>query len=244
MDELVAELDACADAGQRISFWLRDDDAVSVTQPLERLLGLAGQWDVPTVLAVIPIAAEAELAVRLRDVPNARIALHGYAHRNHALAGEKKQELGAHRPTATVLDELGRGRDRLGELFADQAVPMLVPPWNRIAADLLPHLPGLGLRYLSTFGPEPPHHPVAKLVQLDCQLDIMDWRARRSHPAEVLSERLADLVRRRSLAPGPIGILSHHLVHDEAAWGLLTELFRLTARHEAVTWDWPVEDFG
>jgi hypothetical protein len=243
MNELIAELDRCAGAGQRVTFWLRDDDAVAATPALERLMALAATWDVPVVLAVIPMPAEPELARPLAGAQT-RIALHGFAHANHAGPGEKKQELGRHRPAATVLDELARGRDRLDALFPGRTVAMLVPPWNRIAADLVPHLPGLGLRWLSTFGPEPPTMPAADLVQIDCQLDIMDWRTRRSHPADVLAARLADLVRQRRRFPGPIGILTHHLVHDEAAWTFLADLFRLTARHDAATWAWPVADFA
>jgi hypothetical protein len=244
MKELIAELDRCAAAGQRVAFWLRDDDAVAVTPGLERLLALAGQWDVPVVLAVIPMPAEPALAVRLGELAHIKVALHGFAHRNHAPPGEKKQELGPHRPAATVLDELRRGRDRLDDLFSGQSVPMLVPPWNRIAADLVPHLPGLGLRFLSTFGEAAPHQPAAGIIQVDCQLDIIDWRTRRTHSCDILAGRLAAVLRRRAVAPGPIGILTHHLAHDEAAWGLLAELFRLTARHQAVNWGWPVEAFG
>ena len=243
MNELMAELDRCAGAGHRVTFWLRDDDAVTATPALDRLMSLGAKWDVPIVLAVIPKPAEPELARSLAGAP-VRIALHGFAHANHAGPGEKKQELGRHRPTATVLDELARGRERLDALFPGRTVAMLVPPWNRIAAGLIQHLPGLGLRWLSTFGPEPPTMAAADLMQIDCQLDIMDWRTRRSHPADVLAARVADLVRQRRRAPGPIGILTHHLVHDEAAWTFLGDLFRLTASHEAATWDWPVEDFG
>ncbi|MFW6076481.1 MAG: polysaccharide deacetylase family protein [Hyphomicrobiales bacterium] len=240
MKELIAELDRCAEAGQRITFWLRDDDAVAVTPALERLLALAGDWDVPVVMAVIPMPAEPALAVHLGELAHVRVALHGFAHRNHAPPEDKKQELGPHRPAATVLDELRRGRDRLNELFSHQSVPMLVPPWNRIAADLVPHLPGLGLHTLSTFGEVPTKLP-ARLLQVNCQLDIMDWHKRRGHPADVLAGRLATVVRSGT---DPIGILTHHLDHDEGAWGFLTQLFRLTARHDAVTWGWPVEDFS
>jgi hypothetical protein len=243
MNELMAELDRSAGAGHRVTFWLRDDDAVTATPALDRLMALAGQWDVPVVLAVIPMPAEPELARSLAGA-RTRIALHGFAHANHAGPDEKKQELGRHRPAATVLDELARGRDRLDALFPGQTVGMLVPPWNRIAADLIAHLPGVGLRWLSTFGPEPPTMPAASLMRIDCQLDIMDWRTRRSHPADVLVARLAELVRRRRSTPGPIGILTHHLVHDDAAWTFLADLFRVTAGHDAATWDWPVEDFG
>ncbi len=240
MKELEAEFDACADAGQRVGFWLRDDDAVSVTPALDRLLALTGQWKVPAVLAVIPIPARPELVDRLGKLAHIRVAPHGYAHRNHASPEEKKQELGLHRPAATVLDEIRVGFDRLQDMFPGQTVPMLAPPWNRIAPELLPLLPGLGLSHVSTFGQQMPHDPAPGLTQIDCQLDIIDWRSRRSHPPEMLAGRLAALVRQRKGATAPIGILTHHLVHDEAAWAFLADLFRLTARHEAVTWNWPV----
>lgn len=240
MKELLAELDACAKAGQRVTLWLRDDDAVAVTPALERLLALILQWDVPAVLAVIPALAEPGLAVRLGELGPVRVAPHGFAHRNHAGPGEKKQELGPHRPAATVLDEIGTGFDRLKDMFPDQTVPMLVPPWNRIAPDLLPHLPRLGLRCLSAFSNQFPHQPAPGLVQVDCQLDIIDWSERSSHPPELLARRLAAVVHHRRPVQAPIGILTHHLVHDEAAWGFLANLLRLTARHEAVTWNWPV----
>jgi hypothetical protein len=215
-----------------------------VSAALERLLGLAAQWSVPLVLAVVPAPAEPALAARLGGLAGVRVAVHGLAHRSHAGPGEKKQELGAHRPPAAVLDEISSGRDRLNRLFGGQALPMLVPPWNRIAPELLPHLPGLGIRYLSTIGPQPPHEPVPDLVRIDCQLDIMDWRNRRSHDHELLWGRLAELVRGRAALPGPIGLLTHHLVHDEQAWKFLSRLFELTAGHEAVSWAWPVPEIG
>lgn len=238
MQELTAELDRCAASGRQVTFWLRDDDAIAATPALMRLLGLAGDWDVPLVLAVIPQPAQPDLARVL--TARTRVAVHGFAHLNHAPAGEKKQELGAHRPAETVLEELGTGRERLASLFPGHAVPMLVPPWNRIAPGLIPHLPRLGFRTLSSFGPAAPHQPAPGLTQADCQLDIIDWRTRRTHPPGLLAGRLAALVRERAPAPAPIGILTHHLVHDGAAWDYLSSLFRLTARHEAATWVWPV----
>jgi hypothetical protein len=84
---------------------------------------------------------------------------------------------------------------------------------------------------------------VPGLTQIDCQLDNIDWSKRRSHPPDMLAGRLAALVRQRRAAQAPIGILTHHLDHDEAAWAFLADLFRLTARHEAVTWGWPIPAF-
>jgi hypothetical protein len=244
MKELKAELDACAKAGQRVTLWLRDDDAVAVTPALDRLLALILQWDVPVVLAVIPVPARPELALRLGALGSVRVAPHGFAHRNQAGPGEKKQELGPHRPAATVLDEIRIGFDKLSGMFPSRIVPMLVPPWNRIAADLLPRLPELGFTYLSAFGQQMPLEPVPGLTQVDCQLDIIDWSRRSSHPPGRLAGRLAALIRQRGPASAPIGILTHHLDHDEAAWAFLADLFRLTARQEAVTWSWPLPAFA
>ncbi len=44
--------------------------------------------------------------------------------------------------------------------------------------------------------------------------------------------------------PEPIGILTHHLVHEEASWALLDELFAMTARHPAARWPEIKELFG
>ena len=40
-----------------------------------------------------------------------------------------------------------------------EPLPVLVPPWNRIAPDLIAHLPAAGYTGLSTFNPHPTAHP-------------------------------------------------------------------------------------
>jgi hypothetical protein len=51
-----------------------------------------------------------------------------------------------------VLGELGTGWMALERLFGSRVLPVLVPPWNRIAPGLVPALPEIGYRGLSTFG--------------------------------------------------------------------------------------------
>src|SRR5215470_17845292 len=95
---LHAELACWAETGRIADFWLRDDDAVEPTAALDRLLALAARHAIPVVLAVIPASAQRTLAKRLQAEDKVAIAVHGWAHRNHAPENEKKQELGAHRP--------------------------------------------------------------------------------------------------------------------------------------------------
>ncbi len=251
---LSEELDAWAAAGRAATLWWRDDDAVEPSAELERLLGLAAARDVPIALAAIPARASEALA-RGIETAGARVTLlqHGYAHRNHAPAAEKKAELGAHRPANAVLEELARGQARMTALFGSGRfgsglsgsgpfglgwAPVLVPPWNRIAEGLVPEVARLGFRGLSTYGARAAAEPVPGLVQANSHVDIMRWDPPRGFlgAADAL-DLLAGHLRARRLgeadAAEPSGLLSHHGVHDEACWAFLDELLGRLAEHPA-----------
>lgn len=213
-----------------IRFWLRDDDAVTVTPALERLLVLSQAHQVPMTLAVIPAHSDTLLAERLQRIDGITVAVHGWSHDNHALRPEKKQELGPHRPVETVLQQLARGRADLLLRHGDQLVPVLVPPWNRIAPDVIAGLPGVGFCGLSTFGEE---RPQPGLVVVNSHVDLIDWRGTRGARPE--AHLLADIITRIK-ERRDIGLLTHHLVHDAAAWTFLAHLFRATATHPAARW--------
>lgn len=214
-------------AGRQPVLWLRDDDAIEPTGPLDRLLDVTARFEVPLVLAVIPSGAGAALGERVAQTRNVTAVVHGWAHQNHAPAGQKKQELGPHRPAEAVLGELGRGLERITRLFPGRSVPLLVPPWNRIDPALVPELPGIGYRGLSTFGRPKP----APLRVVNTTVDIMDWHGTRGCRDYALI--IAEIVEQLDAALAdpkqpPVGLLTHHLVHDEAAWALLERLFEIT----------------
>lgn len=234
------ELDRWAAAGRKASLWWRDDDAGAPTAALERLLDLAARSGQPLALAVIPDRAEAALAERLsKQAPDIAVLQHGFAHRNHAPDGEKKCELTAPRQRPETPEELGRGREILKALFGARALPVLVPPWNRIDPEMTAALPALGFTGLSTYKARKQPQPRPGLQQVNCHLDILQWRPERRFLgfAEAVA-LLTDHLRARregSADPAePSGILSHHAVHDEAAWAFLEDLLERLARHPAV----------
>lgn len=228
-DLLLRALDRRADAGVPVQLWMRDDDAVSPSGTLDRLLRLTEDQKIPLTLAVIPKFAGPTLAKSLLSLHNVTVAVHGWGHINHAGPNEKKQELGAHRSLATVLDELKHGFDHLHQLFPSKFTPVLVPPWNRIAPVVIAALPNLGFKAVSIFGKE----TIAALPMVNTHVDLMDWRSTRGGRSfDVLFAELAAEVGRG----GPVGFLTHHLDHDARAWEFIELLIALTVDHSGCYW--------
>jgi len=242
-DTLRGLLDPVAEAGGRIDLWWRDDDATEPSPALDDLIGAATRHGVPLVLAVIPEPATDALADRLAGEPDTIvISQHGFAHRNHAPKGEKACELGAHRPPAAVMAELGQGRTKLEDLFGARFLPVLTPPWNRIADDIAARRRAAGLIGLSTFAAMHSGDPLC----VNTHVDIIDWKGGRvfagvDKMAKVLAEEIA---RRAAGDSEPLGLLTHHLDHDAGCRDFIETFLSVTADHPAVRWPAPAELFG
>lgn len=220
--ELDSALDTLARTGRRLGLWWRDDDAVQPSPALDRLLALSEGTGVPVAIAAIPSQAGHGLAVRLAAAPQASVLVHGFSHANHAPVGEKKAEFGLHRDLPEMEHELRSGLAMARALFGEKLVPVFVPPWNRCTPELAPALARAGYAALSLFG-DRKTPDMAGLPLVNTHLDPIDWHGTRSlaHPARLLAG-LAQAILRRvggiADAGEPIGLLTHHAVHDEAVW--------------------------
>src|SRR5262245_7780115 len=217
------ELSRWTDAGRVATMWWRDDDAVTVTPALERLLAMRRTYDLGLALAVIPAALEPALSARLQDEPSSLAVLqHGYSHQNHATAGEKNVELGPHRPAMMVVGELGTGLLAMAQAFGERFLPVLAPPWNRISPALVPVLPEIGFRALTTYTAGRRVGRVRGLLQVNTHGGPGRWRPTGGFRGEdfVLAALVRELAARRTAPPAspatdePTGMLTHHLVHD------------------------------
>jgi peptidoglycan/xylan/chitin deacetylase (PgdA/CDA1 family) len=231
------------DTGKTATLWWRDDDAAAPSAALDRLLNLSARYGAPLALAVVPAKAQESLARAVALAPAVSVLQHGYAHQNHAAPGEKKIELGPQRPAQMILGELATGWLRLESLFAGKALPVLVPPWNRLAPFLLPVLPELGYRGLSQFGPRKRAVPVQQVRQVNCHVDPIDWRGSRGFiGAEAAVAALTAHLRLRleagegAAADEPTGLMTHHAVHEEGMWRFLDTLLSVTKQQPAIRW--------
>ncbi|MDW6025608.1 polysaccharide deacetylase family protein [Mesorhizobium sp. BAC0120] len=232
---LHAELACWAEAGRIADFWLRDDDAIEPTAALDRLLAVCARHAIAVTLAVIPAAARRSLAERLQATDKVTVAVHGWAHENHAPANEKKEELGPHRPEQVVLQELAEAKVMIDRLFGDRALPVLVPPWNRIDKTLLPALGRLGFAAVSVYGRARP----APIRVVNTHIDPIDWHGGRGcrDIGALIGELTTELRWRREAGSNePIGMLTHHLVHDEPVWDFLDGLLEAAATNPACRW--------
>jgi len=208
------------DAGRPVEFWWRDDDASALSVPLERLLGLSRTHALPVALAVIPQNARPDLFGRLHE--HVTVLQHGTDHRNRAAAGEKKTEYPGAEPATAALARISEGLKKLSGVSG--FIPVLAPPWNRVRKDLLDKLPGIGIRGISAYGAQARREPAPGLRQVNTHVDIVAWRAGRRFVGE--EQALAQAIKWLA-TDEPVGWLTHHAVHDEAAWDFLERLFTL-----------------
>ena len=246
---LDAELDAWRRSGRQPSLWWRDDDVSEPTPALARLLDLAARHDIAVCLAAVPATVDPGLDAYLEGYPGAQVAVHGYAHRNHAPARALKAEWGPHRPLPAMLHEIAAARMRIDEAFGPRALPVLVPPWNRLDPSLVGRLREAGVHGLSTLGARAGAEAAPGLRQVNVHLDVIDWRGGRRFRGEnaCLTDLIEHLCARRQGevdAEEPTGLLTHHLVLDEPGWRFLVGLLDTLKARDGPFWPSPRKIFN
>lgn len=218
-----------------VVLWWRDDDAGRDHPRLSALLNLSAARGIPVCLAVVPDWLTDACAERIHGTGLATVVQHGLAHTNRAVPPRKKIELLETADLAELGEMLRQRRELLAAAFGTRFVPILVPPWNRIAPELVPTLPSLGFKGLSVYGPRRTAMPVPGLRLVNTHVDLIGWRndARPLAPTEVMA-RLAQVI--EAGTDEPIGILSHHLVMDATAFATLDHLLAGVLDHPHIRW--------
>ena len=239
-ETLNRELDRWAESGRTAWFWWRDDDAADVTPALDRLLALHRTTAVPLTIAVVPRQASQALAERLDAEPAVTAAQHGFAHVNHSAPAEKKCEFPGSRAKESCLQDLRSGQMIMRRLFPQQSRQILVPPWNRLPAELTGHLPHLGFTALSQFQLRQRHQAAPGLVQINTHIDPVDWKGQDSltgcRMALASALRCLQAMRLGAAPQQPLGLLTHHLRHDAVGWDFVAAFLSGVQEHPASGW--------
>jgi len=237
VEGLIAELDRWRTAGIVARFWWRDDDAISATPALERLLNVVG--DRPIAVAVVPRDADDRLATRLEMAGNVDVLQHGWAHQNHANE-PPNSEYPAGRSADQVSAEIRDGRARLLQLFGRRALPVFVPPWHGFHDGYFELLNGACLTGFSSKGARSSPY-VHELTQVNIHCVPIAWTSPPSFgdPEPFVSQLCTHLEGRRTGRfdrDEPTGVLTHHLVQDEASYAFIRDILAIIDQHPAATW--------
>jgi hypothetical protein len=236
--DLWLELRRWRAAGRRARLWWRDDDAAGPSHSLDLLLATSAASGAPLTLAVVPAGDMRGLAARLAQAPLARAAQHGVDHLNRrpgVAAGEFPHDLSR----AEVIVALRRGWSLMQHL--PRAMAVFTPPWNDVHPELEAALEAAGYAAWSANGAlGDAAAPAGRLVRLDVHLDLLRWRGGAGFRGRgrFLGALAAELRRRRLAGrwDAPIGMLTHHLAHDAAAWAFLTQFLAWSGREPALAW--------
>lgn len=218
---LNAELAAWRRAGQPVLLWWRDDDATDIGPRLERLLALSERHAAPLALAVVPDRLSPDLPPAVNAHAGVSVLQHGLDHRSWRDQGLPPGQFHDDETSAEIAAAVAQRQPRLAAFARSR--PVYVPPWNAIHPRLPMALATLDMK-LSAFD------GLGDRQRVDTHLDLMRWGERpRFRGAGRLMNRTARLLserRRQGLWDRPVGLLTHHLDHDEAAWRFLDGFLR------------------
>lgn len=221
-------------AGRRAPLWWRDDDAREPSPALARLLALAHAYQAPLSVAVVPDYRPDRLAAMLGGRAHVSVLQHGVDHLNRrtgASAGEFPEDWTRWK----IAEALRASWSRLEALPGAYAV--FVPPWNDVHPALPAALKTCGYVGFSAWGAL---SAPADLHRIDAHLDLMRWRDgarfRGEHRLYADLGEALRLRRRQDRWDEPIGLLTHHLAHDEAAWAFLAWFLDWSVRRPELRW--------
>jgi predicted deacetylase len=237
------ELRLWTQAGRAPVIWWRDDDARAPGEALDRLLTLSDRHRAPLTLASIAGPDLAGLVRRLESEPGVEIAVHGFQHVNRQPEGRGFGEIVEGDSSDWVREQL---RTTVAAFHRAGAAPTLfTPPWNNLAPQLLAALPGSSLTAVSGF--DQVSRTEGGVSRLDAHLDVLRWKGGgRFRGTWRFLSRMRRLMAERRITgqwDQPIGLLTHHLDHDEASWRFLEKFlatFAVTPRRQ-LTGEVPTE---
>lgn len=200
--------------------WWRDDDARTATWQLDRLLYARG--DLPLTLAVIPDVDLKPLSHRLARERGVAIAQHGVDHENRLTVPGRRSEFPDATSQGDINAALAAGRARLAAAGLPPAA--FTPPWNEADARLIEAIAaaGYGAWSAGIYG-----SARSGLQHVGAQIDVLRWKGephfRGRHRIFNALRKELELRRETGCFEEPIGLLTHHLVMDEASWTFLDD---------------------
>jgi hypothetical protein len=232
--------DDLARKGKKITFWWRDDDAIEETQALQKLLKLVDHKAIS--IATIPEYCTKSLIDIVKENPYIHLLQHGVSHENFAHKEEKKCEFPTHLSDEHHWQRIQYGRDKIFQLYPEWDGKGFVPPWNRMKLNSAEGLKDIGFDYISAFESLKARNIATKhIAYCDSNIDPIDWKGNdgKNNYGFIGWQACDDILLHHAQYQQHIGLLTHHLVHNEAMWHKLEIIADFMHHHPAIDWQAP-----
>lgn len=220
--------------GRELDLFLRDDDVYTEEDTLKRLSELVLIHDMPINLEVVP-ARLTDAGINMLNIYKGfnrnlmEFHQHGWRHANHEETG-RKCEFGPGRTYAEQYRDIARGKHLLETTFGECFFPAFTPPWNRCSETTFQVLDDLSFPVLSKDKGDVPVMGY-RFREVSTSIDILRWKGGVTLKPD--REIVTGLIEQFD-DNQPIGILLHHEVMDENAFGLVDELINILKGFDCV----------
>jgi hypothetical protein len=217
--------------------FIRNDDVWTLDQSFRAFFDLMLGQKIPVVYGVIPAKLQEDAARFLRrakekDPELLDIVQHGYAHVNHAPAGDHhKYEFGETRTYAEQYEDIAKGMQIMRHAFGESLTPGFIPPYHSDDASTIDAIEALGIPLYSSRLKVP--RPAKKFIEIPAQI----WANRADEQGVAspmdfhgLSRDLASV-----LASGPITgiVFRHHMMTNPKDQDVLKALMQLVLQERS-----------
>jgi len=124
-----------------------------------------------------------------------------------------------------LIEGMSSGFETLTTRFAQQFIPVMVPPWNRIDEEVIACLAEIGFMGLSCFSARERPEVAENVWLVNTHIDIVNWKNNKTFVGaeQAIHQLIAHLSAKRlgtADRAEPTGLMTHHLVHDDGCWVL------------------------
>lgn len=229
---------ALAEAGE-IKFWWRDDD-VRASKPkfcksnfkfdsrLRNTLSLLQKFKIKCVFAVIPDKFLENGAKQINKLKRFEmpVTLHGLKHENNNDIGNKC-EFPDTCDNKKALSDILEYQAEFEEIFGCLLLPVFVPPYNSINADLEQKLLDNGFRFVSKRNLEDDTQPY------HVDIDFMNWQTYKMRREQDIITEIIQLIKKGQTV---IGFNNHHRCINTFNRLFFRKLFETIAKHDNIKW--------